>query len=149
MPFAPVKGEVITIFSPQLKLNEIISKGVFICPIGNHRYNVGATYHWDKLDDVPTKEGASELTKKLSDIIKVPFDVVDHRAGVRPAVKGRRPLLGEHPSAKNVIIFNGMGSKAVLMVPFLAEHLINHLTKGSLLMDEVNLERFYSYYSEA
>lgn len=147
VPFAPVKGEVITVFSPQLKLEEIISKGVFICPIGNHRYNVGATYHWDKLDDIPTEEGASELTRRLQEIIKVPFDIVDHRAGIRPAVKGRRPLLGNHPKEEKVTLFNGMGSKAVLMVPYLADHFIDYLINGSTLMEDVDLARFYSFHS--
>jgi len=147
VPFQPVKGEVITIFSPQLKQQAIISRGVFVCPIGNHRYNVGATYNWRELNEYPTDEGKEELMGKLNEILSVPYDVVEHKAGVRPAVRGRRPLLGEHPTNNRVLLFNGMGSKAVLMAPYLAKHMVEHLTQGNPLLPEIDLKRFYSFYS--
>jgi len=40
-------------------------------------------------------------------------------------------------------MFNGMGSKAVLMVPYLAEHFIDHLVDGKPLLDDVAISRFY------
>ena len=84
---------------------------------------------------------------KLNEILSVPYDVVEHKAGVRPAVRGRRPLLGEHPTNNRVLLFNGMGSKAVLMAPYLAKHMVEYLTQGNPLLPEIDLKRFYSFYS--
>jgi glycine/D-amino acid oxidase-like deaminating enzyme len=147
VPFQPVKGEVITIYSAGLRSEAILSKGVFICPIGGNLYNVGATYDWRELNTEPTEEGLSSLKEKLDTMLHVSYEVVAHRAGIRPAVRGRRPLLGNHPEYKNIWLFNGMGSKAVLMAPYWAKHIMKHWHQEEPISEEVNLKRFYSFYN--
>ncbi len=147
VPFQPVKGEVITIYSASLKSDRIYSKGVFICPIGENLYNVGATYNWRELNQSPTNVGLAELKEKLNKVITVPYEVVEHRAGIRPAVRGRRPLLGSHPKHKTIWLFNGMGSKAVLMAPYWARHMVSHWHRDMSIKEEVLLARFYSFYN--
>ena len=63
-------------------------------------------------------------------------------AGVRPTVSDRRPLLGTHPSQKNAHIFNGLGTKGVMIAPYYSAHLINHLIDGVELEKEVDIGRF-------
>ena len=36
-------------------------------------------------------------------------------------------LIGNHPILKNAFIFNGMGSKSILMAPLLGKQLIEHI----------------------
>jgi glycine/D-amino acid oxidase-like deaminating enzyme len=67
---------------------------------------------------------------------------VDHKAGIRPAIKGRRPVIGPHPHYKNVFAFSGMGSKAILMAPLLAEQLVDHIENKSQIDPEVDVKRF-------
>ena len=69
------------------------------------------------------------------------FETLTHKAGVRPAVKDRKPLIGPHPKEKNVWIFNGMGSRAILMTPYLAENLVEHFMYGTPLLEECQPQR--------
>ena len=45
-------------------------------------------------------------------------------------------LYGPHPEEKNVWVFNGMGSRAVLMTPYLAQNLVEHFMYGAPLLEE-------------
>lgn len=142
LPFDPVKGELMTVAIPLLPEQEIIVNGLFLIPIGNHRFRAGSTYSWNPLDDVPTEEGSRQLRDKLDRTLTVPYEIIDHRAGVRPAVKGRRPFLGRHPEKEAVYIFNGLGSKGSTLGPWFARHFTDHLVNGNPLMPEVDIRRF-------
>ena len=47
---------------------------------------------------------------------------------------------------KNLFIFNGLGSKGVLLAPFYANQLVNHIFEAAPIDDEVNVERMKNYY---
>jgi glycine/D-amino acid oxidase-like deaminating enzyme len=141
LPFALTKGEVLTIYAPELNINEIINSSIFILPLGNHHYKVGATYDWDDLTTRPSQTAKNELIKKAEKIIRVPYTVVKHEAGIRPTVKDRKPLLGTLDQ-KNIHIFNGLGSRGVLMAPWLANVFINYLEEQLPLPPEINIARF-------
>ena len=148
LPFQAVKGEVLTIESPRLKPDAIINKGFFVAPLGSHQYRVGATYSHAELNTVPTENGKEQLIEKLQSLLDVPFEVIGHRAGVRPAVKGRKPMIGEHPEHPQLLLFNGMGSKAVMMTPLLSKQFLGWMNGENELWDEVDVARFYSYFRE-
>ena len=74
-------------------------------------------------------------------MIKVPYDITDHKAGVRPATKDRRPYLGVHPQQQNVFIFNGWGSKGVLLIPYFAEKFCDFLVDKVPLDIDVDIHR--------
>ena len=143
IPMKPAKGEVLTIRSTELKLkNDIFNKGFFIMPLGNDLYKVGATYEWEQLNDVPTEKGKDELLKKLNSVINHPFTIVSHDAGVRPSVVDRRPVVGTHPEFKNMFIFNGLGTKAVMLAPYFAKQFVNFIVDETPIDIEVNPNRF-------
>lgn len=142
LPFVPSKGDIFTIKIDALKINEIISRGIFIRPLHNNYYRAGSTYIWDDQTEVPTQNGFDELYGKLKALLKVPFEVIGHKAGIRPTVRDRRPFIGRHPEHKNMFIFNGLGTKGVLLTPWLASHFCDSLTGESKIMQEVNIERF-------
>jgi glycine oxidase len=143
IPMKPAKGETLTIHCPNLNLqNDIFNKGFFIMPLKNDLYKVGATYEWETLNDIPTEKGKAELIQKLNSVITSPYQIVSHDAGVRPSVIDRRPVVGKHPEYKNVFIFNGLGTKAVMLAPYFAKQLVNFIQNNSVIDADVNPERF-------
>jgi glycine/D-amino acid oxidase-like deaminating enzyme len=146
LPFNPVKGEIVDIEIQNLDLQEIINQGVFVIPLRDNTFRLGATYKWDVLDFVPTEEGATILTEKFKKLMKPQMRILSQQAGVRPATKDRRPFLGMHPELKNIGIFNGFGSKGVSLAPFFGKQFVDFLVYQKELHPEVNINRFASLY---
>ena len=142
LPFALTKGEVIHIKSTALKLDKIVNGSVFVLPLGHGEYKIGATYAWNTMDTTPTDSAKAKLLQKVSKIIDVPFEVIEQKAGIRPTVSDRRPLLGTHPTHSNLHILNGLGSRGVLMAPYLSKMLLDHLEKGTSIHPEADIKRF-------
>jgi glycine/D-amino acid oxidase-like deaminating enzyme len=109
---------------------------------GDRRATVGATYAWDRFEDGPSKEKKEELTDHVRKVYDGSFQVEEHLAGVRPATKDRRPLVGPLNSLAHTYIFGGMGSRAVLMTPYLARVLAEHFMYGAPLLEECLPQRF-------
>lgn len=142
IPFKPAKGDVLTITCNELNIDFILNKGFFIMPLGNNTFKVGATYNWQDLTDVPNPAGKEELINKLKKLIPYEFEVIKHEAGVRPSVIDRRPVLGTHPTYPQLKIFNGLGTKAVMLAPFFAKQFCDYLIEGKDLNEEVDVKRF-------
>jgi glycine/D-amino acid oxidase-like deaminating enzyme len=53
----------------------------------------------------------------------------------------KKPILGQHPELKKLHVFTGLGSKGLLYSKFLAEHYVEHLTEGTPLFQEINIDR--------
>jgi glycine/D-amino acid oxidase-like deaminating enzyme len=148
IPMKPAKGETLTIHCPLLKLtNDIFNKGFFIMPLGNNLFKIGATYQWQELNDQPTPAGKTELVNKLSAVLTAPYTIVEHNAGVRPSVIDRRPVMGHHPTSKNLFVFNGLGTKAVMLAPYFAKQLVNYFKEGTIIDEDVNCLRFVKNYN--
>lgn len=143
LPFSPVKGETLTVRIAGVPFtDEMIHHGVGMVPLGDGLYKVGATFAWDDLNDKPTAEAFTELETKLRELLCVPFEVVSQQAGVRPAVKDRRPLIGWHPEFPNAGIFNGLGTKGVMLAPYFAKRFLDATEKGVPMETEAAIERF-------
>ena len=144
LPITPTKGEVMTIKIPSLEyFDKVISKGVYIIPLGNYLYTVGATYNRTDFTDKLTKEGQAFLNKRIKDILNVDYEVINSMAGVRPTVKDRKPLIGMHPKNPNIGIFNGLGARGVLIGPFLSKQFSSMLDgKSNQNLDFETIDRF-------
>lgn len=142
LPLSPVKGELLTIYDPGLDLKEILHCGYFILPLGNHKFKVGSTFAWDTLDEVPTEKSKTELLNGIREFTSDNLEIIDHKAGVRPAVSDRKPLIGTHKVHRNIHIFNGLGTRGVMIAPFCANNFFNHVYHQDPLMDEINIDRF-------
>jgi glycine oxidase len=143
IPMKPAKGEILTLYCEGLQLQkDIFNKGFFVLPLGNNLYKVGATYEWENLDDKPTEKAKQELVEKINAVLTVPYTIVSHHAGVRPAVIDRRPVVGAHPQHKNVFVFNGFGTKAVMLAPYFAGQLLKHILHNTEIDSDVDPERF-------
>lgn len=143
LPLDGTKGELLYVKIPNLKLKSIVKSSVFIIPIGNDIYKVGATYNWqDKTDDL-TDDAKKELIEGLEKLIDCDYEIIEHVAGVRPTVKDRRPLVGKNYQHKNVYILNGLGTRGVLLGPYLADKLIQNIENNVPLDPNINVARYY------
>lgn len=142
LPLNGTKGETITIKAPDLDVEFLVKSTLFVLPLGEDLYKVGATFNWTDKTSVPTEEGKSELTEKLSKVLSVPYTIIDHNAGIRPTVKDRRPLVGVHEDYKQLVVLNGLGTRGVMIAPSVAKELYNHLENGKSLDSEINISRF-------
>ena len=147
LPLQPTKGEVMTIRIPSLAyFDKIISKGVYILPLGNHLYFVGSTYNHTDLTDQLTEQGQSFLREKISDILSVDYEVIDSLAGVRPTVKDRKPLIGLHPLHSKIGVFNGFGTRGGLQGPSLSVDFSRFLTSSHKKVQSVENQRIKLIY---
>jgi glycine/D-amino acid oxidase-like deaminating enzyme len=144
LPLEGTKGELLVIHAPDLKSNVILKSSVFVIPIGNDNYLVGSTYAWNDYSNSPTEAARIQILEKLQKVISCSFKVVHQRAGIRPTVVDRRPLLGQHKTHKNLFVFNGLGSRGVLIAPSVAKDLIAYIEDGVPLPDEIDINRFKS-----
>lgn len=142
LPFNRSKGEILLIEIPDSNFLEIIKNGIFIAPLGENKYWVGASNKWHTEDENPSEEKRLELIEKLEKIIHVPYKIIEHKAAIRPTVRDRRPFLGEHPEIKNMFIFNGMGTKGASLAPYWSKQMINFIFGHSDLPKEVNISRY-------
>ena len=142
LPLEEVKGEIITIHAPKLEIDFLLKSTLFVLPLGNHRYKVGATFNHKDKTSIPSIEGKEELVEKLKKVITVPYEIIDQSAGIRPAVKDRRPLVGVHDKYPQLAILNGLGTRGVMIAPSMAKELYGLLEEGIDLDPEINCNRF-------
>jgi len=142
--FYPVKGELLTIKADLPEKEAIINKGIFIVPIGENLYNVGSTYNWSDIDYTPTKMGRTILEGKIKEILKVPYEIVGHKAAIRPSARDRRPFVGLHPNYPQVGILNGLGAKGVMLAPYFAHQLVGNIINGGKIHQEVDIARCFA-----
>ena len=140
LPFRSARGDLLTLRSP-LPADRIWNAGIFIQPHGGGLFKSGSTYDWDHLEPVPSAGGRAELEARLRELLRVPFDVVAHEAGVRPVAVQRVPVAGRHPRRPRIAALNGLGSKGSLQAPALSRMLVDHLLMGIPLPDEIDLGR--------
>lgn len=150
LPYNLAKGEILTLVNEGDALPDaVISCGKWCIPIEEGKYTVGSTYTWEKFDCQTTEAGKQEILSAIRKFVKVPFNVAEHAAGVRPIVKDRKPAIGLHPEHERVAIFNGLASKGLLWGPFYSKQMADFLIDGQPLEDDVNIRRFFKkhYYS--
>jgi glycine oxidase len=143
LPLDGTKGELFFIKSPNLKLDIIVNTSVFILPLGNNLFKVGATYNWSDKTNIPTEEGKQELIERIKEILNCDFEIIEHFAGVRPTVKDRKALIGTHKTHKNIHILNGMGTRGVMLAPTMAKVLFENIEFGVPIDLSINIDRFY------
>jgi len=142
LPLVPAKGELLTIYAPDLKINYVLKSAIFLIPLGNHLYIVGATYEWKDLTNKISDSAKNELLTKLKKLIHCSFEVVNQVAGIRPTVKDRRPLVGQHSEYKNIYVLNGLGTRGVMIGPYVAEKLYHFIEYQQPLDPEIDIKRF-------
>ena len=143
LPLDGTKGELFIIKAPNLDLDVIVNTSVFILPLGDGLFKVGATYNWKDKTDLPTEEGKTELLDRIHEIISCDFEIVSHFGGVRPTVRDRRPMIGTHYEHKQLHLLNGLGTRGVMLGPAMAKDLFDYIENHKPLDPTIDIYRFY------
>lgn len=142
LPIIGNKGEFLIFKSVGLKNPYIIKSAYALIPLGNDLYKFGATFSNDFPDENPEEENRNILTKRLKELIEVPFEIQGIAAGIRPTVLDRRPLLGRHPHHSELLICNGFGTHGIMMASSMAQLLIDSELKNIPLPKKLNVQRY-------
>jgi glycine/D-amino acid oxidase-like deaminating enzyme len=148
LPLEGVKGQVAKFRAGKalLSFEHSISSMGYIARLGNPTTFIqGSTYnhHFDTLK--PEAEGTQylrERTQKVLPELAKHAELVSQWTGVRVNTPNRKPVMGRHPTIKNLHIFTGLGSKGLMYGKFLADHYADHLRNAIPLFREVSIERF-------
>lgn len=139
--FIPNKGEYVIVKAPELKLNTLLKGPVYVMPLGDELYKVGASYKRGDASLEITSESREIVLNKLQRMILCDFEVVSQEVGIRPTTKDRRPLLGSLAKHPNKVFFNGLGTHGIMNAPFLSKILYNHLENDMELPIEMDIKR--------
>tara|TARA_R110000765_G_scaffold145208_4_gene247325 strand:- start:1679 stop:2716 length:1038 start_codon:yes stop_codon:yes gene_type:complete len=142
LPMQGSKGEYLIIEAKDLQERNIIKSSIFLIPLGNDIYKVGATYNRDQKDNCITEDAREELQRKLDDLLGCTYRIIDQEAGVRPTVKDRRPLVGKHPKYNNLWVLNGFGSHGIMIAPWASKALYDRIETDVPLLEDMDIARF-------
>ena len=141
-PIASKQGQYIIIECAGLKLTGVLKSKFFIIPLGQDRYQVGATYPRVN-DQMAIEESQNRIIADLDALLELPYQILDYWTGTRPGTKDRRPILGALGTQKNVYVFNGLNSRGLLMAPLLSSWLADYMLNDKALPEEVSINRFF------
>ncbi|MFM2284237.1 MAG: hypothetical protein RL222_1741 [Bacteroidota bacterium] len=142
IPFTTAKGEHLVVQSEQLSTGRIYNRNTYILPKSPGRYTLGSTFVWDDLSETVSEESRKELLAKWHKMTSADAIIVEEKAGIRPTMKDRRPVVGRHTKWPHMFILNGMGTKGVSLSPYFSWQLIQYIQSGNPLPEEVNPDRF-------
>ncbi|EAR13260.1 hypothetical protein PI23P_02162 [Polaribacter irgensii 23-P] len=143
LPLAAAKGELMTIHAPNLNIDFLLKAAVFVIPLGDDKYKVGATFNHEDKSAAPSAAGKLELEDKLKKVLTTPYEVIEQFAGIRPTTNDRRPFVGLHKEYARFAILNGLGTRGVLIAPTMAKALFLRIEKGIPLDEAADIDRFH------
>ncbi len=142
LPFSLLKGEALIVEIKDLPEHNIYKKTHSLVPLGNHVFWAGSSYDRNFENDQPTTTFYHQTEAWLKHFVKLPFTIKKHIAAIRPATVERRMFAGFHPMHKQVGIFNGLGTKGVLLAPYFANEFATSIAHKTTLNAEVDIKRF-------
>jgi glycine/D-amino acid oxidase-like deaminating enzyme len=143
LPFQPVKGEILTFNSDTRIIPQMLNYGRWYIPLSENKFRIGATFDNKTLNTLPSESAKNDLSTALHKIYPAmkSAKLFKHQANIRPTTLDKYPLIGQHPEQKDILIFNGFGSKGSLQIPFYSQHFADYLLKNTLIDNHVNISR--------
>ncbi|MCU0388440.1 MAG: FAD-binding oxidoreductase [Chitinophagaceae bacterium] len=143
LPFSFNKGEALIVKIPGLPHGQIYKFGIStLVPWYNNTWWAGSSYDNHFQDELPTQGFRQKMEVFLSQTIKLPVEILDQIAAIRPASVERRPFAGLHPRFPRVGILGGLGTKGVSLAPWLGSLICDQVCHGTPPDAEVNVNRF-------
>ena len=139
----PTKGELLHINCEHLSLDRILHASLLFVPLGSDIYSLGATYEWSFDDSGITSSARERICSVFEKHINLPYNVKTQKSGIRPSTFDRRAFIGSHPDYSNMYIMNGLGTRGVLLAPYLSNNLINSIYYNTKIFEEVAVKRVY------
>ena len=137
------KGECLTVAIDGLAADVVLNRGHWVLPVESGIAKVGATHCPGRRDLDLTPQARTGLEAGLVAMTGQPYVVMNQQAGVRTYLGDKRPVVGRHPLAAWLGIFNGLGAKGALYGPALARQWVHHLREGVPFDPEVDLARLW------
>ncbi|MCY4161789.1 MAG: FAD-dependent oxidoreductase [Flavobacteriaceae bacterium] len=149
-PLVGNKGEILMITSDAIPNNQILKSKVYVIPlVSKNHFWVGATFDRESKSMQPTSTSRQKLMDDLNQSMDVDFHIVSHQAQIRPTMIDRRPLLGKIPNQSRAFVFNGLGTRGIMMAPLLSQWLYQHIEGNVALPQEIATNRFHSMEKES
>lgn len=146
------RGEILTLGSSPNTINSqpphshILNFGKWTLPTAPTQWRLGASYEWNRTDLNPTPETARFLMDSLKN--NAPkcsaLDIKAHDVGERPVSRDRRPAVGPWPQIDGLYLFNGLGTRGVLIGPRWSQHLVQLIQGNVQAVEIVTPQRLFS-----
>ena len=137
----PTKGELLNIECKHLNLDKIIHASLLFVPLSGNIYSIGATYDWSQIDTVVTSNAREKISSIFEKYVNLPYTIKTQKAGIRPSTFDRRAFVGSHPNYSHVYILNGLGTRGLLLAPYLSNNLVNSVFFNQPILKEVSINR--------
>lgn len=139
LPFALTKGEALVVHIKDLPASQVYKHKLTLLPLTEPGlWWAGSSTHWEFSNDKPSQEYREETVRELKNWLRLPIEVVEHRASIRTGTKERRPLVGMDPHHPHIGLLNGMGTKGCSLAPYFANQLMKHLLYGETILPEAD-----------
>ena len=143
------RGEILTLQhtsdTQQTPLPEshILNFGKWTLPVAQGQWRLGASYEWNRTDLEPTDQTADFLLDALRTAAPhtKPLRILHHEVGLRPVSRDRRPAVGAWPDKQGLYVFNGLGTRGVLIGPRWASSLCDMIQEKTQPPDIVTPKR--------
>jgi glycine/D-amino acid oxidase-like deaminating enzyme len=142
LPVNGTHGEVLIIRTKNYNFKGVVNKNMFVLKLSDNLYKVGATYNWDIKEPITTQEARLDLIERLNGFTNFEYEIVEQLSGVRPTVIDRRPILGRSLKKDTHFVFNGLGTKGVMLAPYFSDELLKNAYLGSDVDLEVDVRRY-------
>ncbi len=143
LPLIGNKGERLIIRSDAMPTDKILKSKFYIIPLfKKHQFWLGATFDRYSKSIQTTLQSKQQLMDDLKQTLSVGYQIINHQSQIRPTVIDRKPLLGKIPNHKRAFVFNGLGTRGIMMAPLLSKWLFQHIEKQIKLPPEVSIDRF-------
>lgn len=142
LPYTRMKGEALIVSIPGLPRTNIYKQGFNLVPWKEDLWWVGSSYEWDFETIEPTEAFKQKTIAQLNSFLRLPYTIIDHMAGERPANMERRPFVGFHPVHQHIGILNGMGTKGCSLAPYFARELVENMVNGIPINPLADVQRF-------
>lgn len=129
-PMVPSKGQAFLIRIPNAGFTKMYKDQIFLVHQYNDVYWAGGGYEKGAAVVGPTPEGYRLLKDQLDQILMIPYEIIEHKAGIRPTMRQRRPIVKAHDVHKGMYVFNGLGTKGGSMAPLIARRMSEALLQG-------------------
>lgn len=143
----PNHGEVLTLRAGSWTQPFTLNANKWVLPQPDGRARLGATYAWGIFDQRVQEASKSVLLAPFEQWhLFAASDIESHQAGLRPASPDRRPMVGRLSGKFPwYAVFNGLGTRGVLVGPRAANDLAHQLLQGAPARDLTNPARFRSF----
>lgn len=140
LPLIPVAGDIAKFQALEPNYTVLLKKKQWLIPDGDASYLAGSNFVRNEKELSP-QQGAEDIAISVREWARI-GKMLSHTRGYRPTVVDRRPLLGSHPTVKNMHIYNGLGTKGCSLITWLSPIFASYLLKGTELPFETLISRF-------